>query len=94
MPALLSRSAPTLCSSVCFDSDHCRTLDPFLGIFTGVFAYYLAENHPRTGFTPEERLRPLVQWKWAQYKSKRDKQLEGLEPNIDWTGLSPEEGKE
>lgn len=65
-----------------------------LGILTGVFAYYLAENHPRTGFAPEERLRPLVQWKWAQYKTRRNQQLEGLEANVDWTGLSPEEGKQ
>ncbi|KAF9651428.1 hypothetical protein BDM02DRAFT_3110470 [Thelephora ganbajun] len=70
-----------------------RTLDPLLGIFTGVFAYYLAENHPRTGFAPEERLRPLVQWKWAQYRVRRNQQLESLEANVDWTGLSPEEGK-
>jgi len=71
-----------------------RTLDPLLGIFTGAFAYYLAENHPRTGFAPEERLRPLVQWKWARYKAQRDQQLEILEANVDWAALSPEEGKQ
>ena len=72
--------------------DDSRSLDPLLGIFTGVFAYYLAENHPRAGFAPEERLRPLFQWKWAQYRAQRNQELESLEANVDWTGLSPEEG--
>ncbi|KAG5727953.1 hypothetical protein E4T56_gene19350 [Termitomyces sp. T112] len=55
-----------------------RTLDPFLGIFTGFFAYYLHETHPRTALLPEERLFALLQWKWAQQQESRMKNLRSL----------------
>ncbi|KAG6898361.1 hypothetical protein C0992_009036 [Termitomyces sp. T32_za158] len=48
-----------------------RSLDPLLGIFTGVFAYYLHETHPRTALSPEERLSALLRWKWAQHSESR-----------------------
>lgn len=38
-------------------------IDPFLGIFTGVFAYYLYENNPRTAPAQRECLMELVRWK-------------------------------
>lgn len=94
MPVLLSRFVFAFLHVLRSDLDHYRTLDPLLGIFTGVFAYYLAENHPRAGFAPEERLRPLFQWKWAQYRARRNRELESLEANVDWTALPPEEGKQ
>ena len=41
-------------------------VDPLLGVFTGVFAYYLYENNPRTAPPPQERLLELVRWKQAK----------------------------
>ncbi|KAG6866973.1 hypothetical protein C0991_003889 [Blastosporella zonata] len=48
-----------------------RGLDPFLGVFTGFFAYYLHETHPRTALAPEDRLSALLQWKWTQQQENR-----------------------
>ncbi|KAG1754661.1 hypothetical protein EDB19DRAFT_1667570 [Suillus lakei] len=36
-----------------------RGLDPVLGIFTGCFAYYLHETHPRTAPPPDKQLGAL-----------------------------------
>ncbi|KAJ7589017.1 hypothetical protein C8J56DRAFT_29449 [Mycena floridula] len=43
-------------------------LDTFLGVFTGVLAYYLYENHPRNmGKIAEgEKLPELLRWKWER----------------------------
>jgi len=48
-----------------------RTLDPLLGIFTGVFAYYLYESNPRTAPAPEQKLDALVRWKVEKYQANR-----------------------
>ncbi|KAG6874209.1 hypothetical protein C0995_003755 [Termitomyces sp. Mi166 len=56
-----------------------RTLDPFLGIFTGFLAYYLYETHPRTALLQGERLSALLQWKWAQQQERRKEHLFPLE---------------
>ncbi|KAG1803772.1 uncharacterized protein HD556DRAFT_1437523 [Suillus plorans] len=56
-----------------------RGLDPVLGIFTGFFAYYLHETHPRTAPPPDKRLAALVQWKWAKWKREREEKLNALE---------------
>ncbi|KAH8833632.1 hypothetical protein DL96DRAFT_1577791 [Flagelloscypha sp. PMI_526] len=50
-----------------------RGLDVGLGIFTGFLAYYLHENHPRTALPPQERLVPLLQWKWQKLQNPSDK---------------------
>ena len=47
------------------------TLDPLLGIFTGVFAYYLYETNPRTAPPPEQNLDTLVRWKIEKYQADR-----------------------
>ena len=47
------------------------TLDPLLGIFTGVFAYYLYETNPRTAPVPEQKLDALVRWKIEKYQTNR-----------------------
>ncbi|KIP09552.1 hypothetical protein PHLGIDRAFT_22907 [Phlebiopsis gigantea 11061_1 CR5-6] len=47
-----------------------RTLDPLLGLFTGLFAYYLYENNPRTAPAERDRLVELVRWK--RDKSQRE----------------------
>ncbi|KAF8315350.1 hypothetical protein DL93DRAFT_2079083 [Clavulina sp. PMI_390] len=43
-----------------------RTLDPLLGVFTGVLAFTLHERHPRTAPALGERLIDLVNWKRTQ----------------------------
>jgi hypothetical protein len=48
-------------------------LDPVLGIFTGVFAFYLYEINPRTARTPEQKLDYLVRWKIEKYQANRAK---------------------
>ncbi|TFK76276.1 hypothetical protein BDN72DRAFT_756184, partial [Pluteus cervinus] len=55
------------------------SLDPLLGIFTGFFAYYLYETHPRTAIPEQSRLAPLVSWKWGNYKKQREEHLRSLE---------------
>ncbi|KAF9053773.1 hypothetical protein BDZ89DRAFT_1125488 [Hymenopellis radicata] len=49
-----------------------RGLDPLLGIFTGLLAFRLHEHHPRTGLREEERLLPLLRWKWAQKRKLKE----------------------
>ncbi|KAH8106994.1 hypothetical protein BXZ70DRAFT_1003880 [Cristinia sonorae] len=69
-----------------------KTLDPLVGIFTGVFAYYLYENNPRTAPPQEERLLSLVRWKLA----KRNEEAEALIPKeeqVDWQVLVREASK-
>ncbi|GLB34888.1 putative non-classical export protein 1 [Lyophyllum shimeji] len=56
-----------------------RGLDPLLGIFTGFFAYYLHETHPRTALSPDERLSALLRWKWNKFQQSRREQLRALE---------------
>ncbi|KAF9484723.1 hypothetical protein BDN70DRAFT_825252 [Pholiota conissans] len=48
-----------------------RGLDPFVGAFTGVLAFYLHETHPRTARPEEERLFQLLQWKYRKYQHTR-----------------------
>lgn len=66
-----------------------RALDPLLGVFTGVLAYYMAEANPRTAPPREESLGELLRWKrdkWRRQKaesnseSETDLILEGKEP--------------
>jgi len=45
-----------------------RTLDPVLGVFTGVLAYYLHESHPRTAPPEGSRLVDLLRWKFDPNK--------------------------
>ncbi|KAJ8078903.1 hypothetical protein PM082_013187 [Marasmius tenuissimus] len=48
-----------------------RALDPFLGVFSGVLAYYLYETHPRTALPHDQTLRELIKWKWFQNKQNK-----------------------
>ncbi|RDB21138.1 hypothetical protein Hypma_011671 [Hypsizygus marmoreus] len=59
-----------------------RGLDPFLGIFTGFFAYYLHETHPRTALPPDERLSVLLRHKWDRFQQKRKEHLRGLDSGL------------
>jgi Non-classical export protein 1 len=47
------------------------TLDPLLGIFTGVSAYYPYETDPQTAPAPEQKLDALVRWKFEKYQANR-----------------------
>lgn len=55
-----------------------RPLDTLLGVFSGILAYYLNETHPRTARPPEQKLLPLLRWKWAKYQEQRTKQQHSL----------------
>jgi hypothetical protein len=48
-----------------------RTLDPLLGAFTGLLAYYLHETNPRSAPPPGHTLRELASWKWESSKQAR-----------------------
>ena len=64
-------------------------MDPLLGVFTGLFAYYLFENNPRTAPPENERLLELLKWKRA--KSQGGRQQDGGEDEaIDWQKIAKE----
>lgn len=48
-----------------------RTLDPVLAVFTGIFAYHLSENNPRSNIQPGHTLRELIPWQWNQWRADR-----------------------
>ncbi|EIN07295.1 hypothetical protein PUNSTDRAFT_135981 [Punctularia strigosozonata HHB-11173 SS5] len=67
-----------------------RGLDPLLGVFTGVLAYYLYETNPRTALPEEQRLTSLVRWKYSQWRYMREaklKELENSQEAVDWRVL-------
>lgn len=49
-----------------------RTLDPLLGIFTGILAYHLHETNPRSAPPAGHTLRELASWKWEASKQARE----------------------
>lgn len=69
-PVLLSRLVLSLLAWPLSDRFR-RPLDTLLGVFSGILAYYLNETHPRTARPPEQRLLPLLRWKWAKYQEQR-----------------------
>ncbi|KZP01465.1 hypothetical protein CALVIDRAFT_532233 [Calocera viscosa TUFC12733] len=56
-----------------------KYIDPFVGVFAGVVAYYLWENHPRTAPPQGSHLVDLLKWKFA------DKRVEQAKP--DWNRI-------
>ncbi|KDN42474.1 hypothetical protein RSAG8_06791, partial [Rhizoctonia solani AG-8 WAC10335] len=44
--------------------------DPFLGITTGLLAYYLHQTNPRTAPPEGEDLRSLIRWKQSMARRK------------------------
>lgn len=48
-----------------------RTLDPLLGVFTGLLAYQLHETNPRSAPPPGHTLRELISWKWRDHRERR-----------------------
>ncbi|KAI0054151.1 hypothetical protein FA95DRAFT_1530199 [Auriscalpium vulgare] len=68
-----------------------RTLDPLLGLFTGVLAYYLSETNPRTALEPEQRLVPLIQWKLDKSRRLRDEKDSQEAGSVEWKALVKED---
>jgi hypothetical protein len=67
------------------------SLDPLLGIFTGVFAYYLYETNPRTAPAQEQKLDNLVRWKIEKYYGNRAKtDPAGTSSDVEWSKLVAE----
>jgi hypothetical protein len=61
-----------------------------LGVFTGIFAYYLYETNPRTAPAPEQKLDTLVRWKIEKYKANRAQSHSagtGSDPETEWSKL-------
>ncbi|KAI0721083.1 hypothetical protein C8T65DRAFT_632169 [Cerioporus squamosus] len=66
-----------------------RSMDPILGVFTGVFAYYLYEKHPRTAMPEELRLMSLLRWKREKWQQERERKLLATgEETIDWQAIA------
>ena len=49
-----------------------RTLDPLLGVFTGLLAFHLHETNPRSAPPAGHTLSELIQWKWSDAKARRE----------------------
>ncbi|KAI0726632.1 hypothetical protein C8Q72DRAFT_801445 [Fomitopsis betulina] len=64
-----------------------RALDPLLGVFTGVFAYYLWEANPRTAMSQEQRLTALVQWKRDKWRQEREQKLTAADLDVDMSAI-------
>jgi len=69
-----------------------RALDPILGVFTGVLAYYLYETNPRTALPPHKTLSQLATWKWDKWKREREERLQTLEA-AEWQAVVPDSSK-
>ena len=70
-----------------------RTIDPLLGVFTGVFAFYLYETNPRTAPPERERLVELVKWKMDKRNKEMEAKTKKDETEIDWKALASEGNK-
>ncbi|WRT69256.1 uncharacterized protein IL334_006240 [Kwoniella shivajii] len=56
-----------------------RTLDPILGVFTGLLAFHLNETNPRSAPAEGHTLSELISWKWnenSKLRSVRDQDEE------------------
>ncbi|WWC91021.1 uncharacterized protein L201_005961 [Kwoniella dendrophila CBS 6074] len=69
-----------------------RTLDPILGIFTGLLAFHLNETNPRSAPIPGHTLRELIAWKWNENKELRQIRDREDENNNDWERVTRELG--
>ncbi|WWC63815.1 uncharacterized protein I303_106420 [Kwoniella dejecticola CBS 10117] len=67
-----------------------RTLDPILGIFTGLLAFHLNETNPRSAPLPGHTLRELIAWKWND--SKQLRQAREKEDDGEWERVTRELG--
>ncbi|TRM62647.1 hypothetical protein BD626DRAFT_569793 [Schizophyllum amplum] len=59
-----------------------RSLDCTLGVFTGFFAWYLHETHPRTALPEDQRLLNLIKWKTEKNRLAREERNRKLEQEL------------
>lgn len=86
MAPLLSRYVAVSVASILTD-ELPSSLDPILGVFTGVFAYYLWETNPRTAMPEDQRLTALVQWKREKWRQEREQKLMAGEQDVDLNAI-------
>lgn len=68
-----------------------RTLDPLLGVFTGLLAFHLHETNPRSAPPPGHSLSELISWKWSDAKTKRAmRERESVEGDVAWESVQKE----
>ncbi|WVR08897.1 hypothetical protein IAU60_005956 [Kwoniella sp. DSM 27419] len=65
-----------------------RTLDPILGVFTGILAFHLNETNPRSAPPEGHTLRELAMWKWGESKKLRD--ARNAEDEGEWERVTKE----
>ncbi|KAL5529777.1 hypothetical protein ACEPAG_5764 [Sanghuangporus baumii] len=53
-----------------------RSVDPLLGVFTGVLAFYLNQTNPRTAPPRGENLMDLIRWKREMSRASRLEQIQ------------------
>ncbi|OCB87869.1 hypothetical protein A7U60_g5003 [Sanghuangporus baumii] len=73
-----------------------RSVDSLLGVFTGVFAFYLNQTNPRTAPPRGENLMDLIRWKREMSRASRSEQIQsGGVPELEemLAGLLKEEEK-
>jgi hypothetical protein len=66
-----------------------RTLDPLLGVFTGLLAFHLHETNPRSAPPAGHTLSELIQWKWSDAKARRELREAG-EGDLAWESVQRE----
>lgn len=66
-----------------------RTLDPLLGVFTGLLAFHLHETNPRSAPPAGHTLSELIQWKWNDAKARRELREAG-EGDLAWESVQKE----
>jgi hypothetical protein len=67
-----------------------RTLDPLLGVFTGLLAFHLHETNPRSAPPPGHSLSELISWKWSDVKTKRAMKDNEGEGDVAWESVQKE----
>lgn len=67
-----------------------RTLDPLLGIFTGLLAYHLHETNPRSAPPAGHTLRELISWKWDTSREARAAREAGEAGGEEWERMRKE----
>jgi hypothetical protein len=78
---LLSRCGKPLALCYSLIEVKYRGLDPLLGVFTGVLAYYLYETNLRTAPAHEDTLGELFRWKrgkWRRAQAESEAAAPGL----------------
>ncbi|KAG8916739.1 hypothetical protein FRC02_003619 [Tulasnella sp. 418] len=65
-----------------------KTLDPILGVFTGVVAFRLSETNPRTAPLEGETLGDLLRWRYGKWKASRARVEEQADAQDGWEEIT------